>query len=197
MRDGGVGEQAADIGLRERDEISDHDRQRRQRCQHRRPTGHHRVPCRAAMSGTEANEHDFSEHHERRDLRTRSDERRGRNRRALISVGRPKMERRGGDFETESDEGHDNPGGEQRLDGTGGQFLSDRGEAGRAAHAVDEAHPEKRECARRAAEEEIFQARFGGARVRLVERRHDVERKAGQLEPDEDHRAVLRCRRAA
>ncbi len=71
------------------------------------------------MGGTEADQHNFSQHDERRDLRARGDEGGGRNRRALVSVGRPEMERRGGDFEGEADERHDNPGGEQRLDGAG------------------------------------------------------------------------------
>src|SRR4029453_11703371 len=53
--------------------------------------------------------------------------------------------------------------------------------------AVNEADPKKRERARRAAEQEIFQSRFGGADVGFVERRHDIKREAGQLEADEDH----------
>ena len=101
------------------------------------------------------------------------------------------MKRRGGDFESESDKGHDDAGGEQWLDRTGSQFLSDRGEPGRAAHAVNEAQPKKRERARGAAEKEIFEARFRGARVGFVEPRHDVERQAGQLETDEDHEQLF------
>ena len=49
MRDGGVGEQAADIRLRERDEIANDDRKRGQHGQDRRPTGDHRVPVGAAV----------------------------------------------------------------------------------------------------------------------------------------------------
>ena len=116
VRDGRVGEQAADVGLRERDEISDDDRQGGQRGEHRRPTGDHRVPGGAALGRAEADQHDFSQHDERGDLRARGDERSGRNRRALIGVGRPEMERRGGDFEGEADQRHDDAGGEQRLD---------------------------------------------------------------------------------
>ena len=57
----------------------------------------------------------------------------------------------------------------------------------RSRHAVNEADPKKRERARRAAEQEIFQARFGGAEVGFVERRHNIKREASELEADEDH----------
>ena len=53
--------------------------------------------------------------------------------------------------------------------------------------AVNEADPKKFERARRATEQEIFQARFGGADVGFVERRHNIKREAGELEADEDH----------
>ena len=77
------------------------------------------------------------------------------------------------------------------MDGSGRQFLSDRREPGRAAHAVDEAQAEQREGAGGAAEEKILETRFGRARVGFVEPRHDVERQTGQFEPDEDHEQFL------
>ena len=89
------------------------------------------------------------------------------------------MKRRGGDFEGETDQRHDDAGGEQRLDWPARELLPDGGKAGRSRHAIDEADPKKRERARRAAEEEIFQARFGGADVGFVERGHDIKREAG------------------
>ena len=67
------------------------------------------------MHRRKADEHDFSQHNKRRNLRTRSNERRARNRRALIRVRRPKMERRGSDFECEPDERHDDSDRKQRL----------------------------------------------------------------------------------
>ena len=81
--DGGVGEQTADVGLRERDEISDDNRQSGQRSQDRCPAGNQCVPCRAAMHGAETDEQNFSEDDERRHLGARRDERGGRNGRAL------------------------------------------------------------------------------------------------------------------
>ena len=65
--------------------------------------------------------------------------------------------------------------------------MPDGGESGRPRHTVDETEAEKRERARRAAEQEIFQARFGGANVSFIERRHDIKRETGELEADEDH----------
>jgi len=101
------------------------------------------------------------------------------------------MEGRSGDFESKSDECHDDPDQEQRLDGSRRQFLSDRVQPRCAAHAVDEAQAKKREGAGGAAEEKIFETCFRGARVGFVESRHDVERETGQFEPDKDHEQFL------
>src|SRR5204863_8033429 len=68
MRDGGVSEQATNIRLRKRHEIAKQDRERSQRGKDRRPAGDHRVPVGAAMDRSEADEHDFSEHNERRNF---------------------------------------------------------------------------------------------------------------------------------
>src|SRR5213595_1754060 len=83
------------------------------------------------MSGSETNQHDFSKHYKRRDLRTGSDERGTWNWRALVSVGRPKMKWRGGDFEGKADQRHHDANGEQWLDRKTHEFLSDCRERGR------------------------------------------------------------------
>ena len=101
------------------------------------------------------------------------------------------MKRRGSDFEREANEGHNDADNEKRLHRGGGQFLPNCGEPGRARHAVDEADSEKRECARRAAEQEIFQARFGGADIAFVERGQDIQRETREFEPDEDHEQLF------
>ena len=134
------------------------------------------MPLGTACNRRETTEHNFSQHNERRHLRTGSDECGARDRRTLISVRRPKMKRRGGDFEGEANKGHDDANEKQRRDWLRGEFLRDRGETSRASHSVNEAESEKRERARRAAEEEIFQARFGRMHIVLVERGHDVKR---------------------
>ena len=89
VRDSGVGEQTTHIGLRERDEIANQDRQCGQGSEHGRPAGYHGVPVGAALHRREANQHDFSKHHERGDLRARSDKGRARHGRPLVSIGRP------------------------------------------------------------------------------------------------------------
>ena len=177
--------------MRERDQISDDDREGGQRGQERRPAGDHRMPGRAAMQRTEGNQENFSEDDERRDLRAGSDEGGAGDRRALVGVGRPEMEWRGGDLESETDQRHDDAGGEQWFDGLRLELLPDGGEPGRAAHSVNEAQPEKGECARRAAEEKILQAGLGGTAVGFVERGHDVERQPGQFESDENHEQLF------
>jgi hypothetical protein len=101
------------------------------------------------------------------------------------------MERRRGDFESEAHQRHDDPGEKQRLDRYGHQFLSDGGQPGGAGGAVDETQPEEGERTRRAAEQEIFQACFGGANICFVERGHEIKRQAGQLEPDENHEQLF------
>src|SRR5438874_1441682 len=113
------------------------------------------------MSGSETNQHDFSKHDKRSDLRTRSDERGTWNWRALVSVGCPKMKWRRGDFEGKANQRHHNTNGEQWLDRNTRNFLSDRRERGRSRHSVDKTDSEKRERTGSAAEEKIFQASFG------------------------------------
>ena len=78
------------------------------------------MPVCIAVQRTETDEHDFSKHDERSDLRAGGDKRRTRDGCALISIGRPKMERRSGNFECETNEGHDDADGEQRLHRFGG-----------------------------------------------------------------------------
>ncbi len=68
------------------------------------------------MRRPEADEDDLSEHDERRHLRARSDKRGGRDRRALVGVGRPEMEGSGRDLEGKTDQGHNDSGRQQRLD---------------------------------------------------------------------------------
>src|SRR5438046_666601 len=128
------------------------------------------------MSGSETNQHDFSKHDKRSDLRTRSDERGTWNWRALVSVGRPKMKWRGGDFESETDQCHHDADREKRLDRNTQEFLSDRRERGRSRHSVDKTDSKKRERAGSAAEQKIFQASFGRTDVALIEGRHHIKR---------------------
>src|SRR5437588_2837663 len=149
------------------------------------------MPRSAALGRCETDKHNFSQNDKRRYFRAGGDERGARNRCALISIGRPEMERRGGDLEGESDKRHHEAGGEKRLDRQSVQLCADCGEAGRAAHAVNETQTEKREGARCAAEKEIFEARFRGARIGFVESGHDVKREAGELEPDENHEQLF------
>ncbi len=90
VRDRGIGEEAAQIRLRERDKISDHDREGGERGQERRPAGDQRMPGRAAVHRAEGNEHNFSEDNERRDLRAGSDEGGAGNRRSLDRCRAPR-----------------------------------------------------------------------------------------------------------
>ena len=101
------------------------------------------------------------------------------------------MERRDRDLEREPDQRHHDSGGEQRLDGRCTEGLRDRGQSGRSRQAVDQADSEKREGARHAAEEKIFQPGFSRPEVAPIERGHDVKREPGQLESDENHEQLF------
>src|SRR5438046_7675787 len=101
------------------------------------------------------------------------------------------MKWRGGDFEGEPDESHDDAHEEERLHGYAREFLSNCGEPGCSRHAVNETDSKKRECARRTTEQEIFQTRFGGAHIGFVERGHDIKRETGELQADEDHEQIF------
>ena len=83
------------------------------------------------------------------------------------------------------------PAASNGCDGLRAELLRDRGEPGRAAHAVNEAQAEKGERARHAAEEKILQSSFGRTEIGLIECGHDVERQPGQFESDENHEQLL------
>src|SRR5439155_3170232 len=64
----GVGEQPAQVGLDQSDQIANENRERSQHGEDRRPTGNHGVPVRAAVDRAKSNEHNFSKDDERRNL---------------------------------------------------------------------------------------------------------------------------------
>ena len=127
------------------------------------------------MDRSETDEHDFPEHNERGDFRTGSDKSSARNRRALISVRRPKMKGRRGDFEGKADQGHDDADGEKWLDRKRGQLLTNRGQGSGPGHTVNQTDAKKREGAGGAAEEKIFQSGFSRADIGFIESSQHIE----------------------
>src|SRR5205823_13533130 len=90
MSDSRVGQQPSHIGLSESNEVPQQYRQRGQCRQQRRPPRQHHVPGSVAVGRSETDQHDFSEDNERGNLGTGRKESGPWNRRALISIGRPK-----------------------------------------------------------------------------------------------------------
>ena len=99
------------------------------------------------------------------------------------------MKRRGRNLESKTDQRHDQTGGQERRDSR--ELRCDRRETGGAGCSVNETDAEEGERARGAAEEEILHAGFRGPDVALVERRHDIKRKTGELEPDENEQELF------
>src|ERR1700736_73425 len=126
------------------------------------------------MKRTETDKHDFSEHDKRCDLGSGSDESGAWDRRALIRIRCPQMERRRRDLERKADQSHNDADSQQRLKVARGKFLADRGERGGAGHSVNKTDSEKGEGAGSAAEEKIFQAGFSRANVDLIDRKSVV-----------------------
>ena len=119
-------------------------------------------------------------------------------RRALVDVGRPEVERHGGDLEAEPDEEQGDAGeheGVVALDGDAagqrGDHLGDVGGPDGAVHEGDAVQQERRG---EAAEDEVLDAALGAAGLAAVARGEDVERQRHRLQPDEQHDQVVRRR---
>ena len=95
MSDGGICEQAFDVGLRDGDYVADDHRRGGEYPQH---VGH------VGGDGGECGGEHAEQCGKARDLRARGHERGHRSGRALVHVGSPHVEGDGGDLEAESDE---------------------------------------------------------------------------------------------
>src|SRR5438270_13830981 len=101
------------------------------------------------------------------------------------------MKRRGSDFESEADKGHDDPGEQKGRERLRSETFSDGGKTGCARHAINETQPKESKSAGGAAKEEILQAGFSRSDVGFVERSHEIKRQAGKFESDKDHEQLL------
>ena len=104
MRDRRVRQHALEVGLRQRDQVADHERGDRE-------PGDQQAPVRVERADA-----DFEQavgHAERGQLRRRADEQRDRRRRALVDVRQPHVERRGAELERDADD-HEHQAGQQQ-----------------------------------------------------------------------------------
>ena len=106
-----------------------------------------------------------------------------RRRRALIDVGRPHVERHGRDLEgkagDQEDEAEDEAEARPRPPVSAAAIS---GKAGRAGEAIDQRGAIEQHARGQRAEDEIFEAGFGGAGVVAVDGGDDIERQRLQFE---------------
>ena len=108
------------------------------------------------------------------------------NRRALVHVGRPHMERSSRDLEREADAHKHDAEEEQRIGARGGaQSLRDVRDHRRPRASVDQRHAVQHEGAGEAAHEEVLGRGLLGAEVGAREAAHDVKRDRKELEAEE------------
>ena len=172
MGDAGVGKQPLQVRLEQRGEVAqDHRRDR---------DGHeHRAPLRRELRQRER-EH-AEQPGERADLRHDRHERRDGQRRALVDVGRPGVERHQRGLETEPDRQQRDPDAEQRRE----RRLRDRRQVDRAGRPVDQRDPVDEERGRERPEQQVLQPGLLRPPAVARQRRQRVQREAQDLQPEE------------
>src|SRR5437899_8158046 len=108
MSDSRIRQEPPNADLDDRGYVTQYHRGRGQNRHHRNPTLRITAPGPTAFSAGEAKHHYLGKNKEARDLRTRSDERSAGDRRPLIGIWRPKVERNRSHLEPEPDHGHNN-----------------------------------------------------------------------------------------
>src|SRR6185295_243780 len=113
---------------------------------------------------------------------------------AFIDVGRPHVERDGGNFEGET--GYQEDKTEDEADGNAAS-LHDHGDCGKTrtpGETIDQRYAVQHHSGRQRAEHEIFETGFGGAEIVAVERGKYVECQTLELEAEiERDEIASRC----
>ncbi|EEF93407.1 hypothetical protein CATMIT_01964, partial [Catenibacterium mitsuokai DSM 15897] len=178
VRDGRIREQALEVGLQQRAEVADRQRQHRQ-------AGQQQAPVVVQAVGA-----DFQQavgHAERGQLGRGADEQRDRGRRALVDVRQPHMERRGAELEGDAGD-HEHHAGDQqhraRADRGGDRDLVEHQAAG---GAVDQRQAVQQQARSQRAEHEVLDRRFRGQRAVAVDRDQRVRAQRQHFQADVDH----------
>ena len=178
VRDRAVGQQALDVGLVDGGQVADVSVSDRDH-------GEQRLP--GLARGGQRAEEDAQQEGDRRGLRGHRKIRGHRGRRAFVGVGRPHVERRGGDLEEQADGRGRQPGrppGPRPAAAAMAPVMS--------ASLVEPAMPYitreavRQEAARERAEQQILHGGFVGALLAAQEADHDVEAQRHQLQADEE-----------
>src|SRR5258707_3888814 len=101
------------------------------------------------------------------------------------------MKRRRGDFESEADKRHHDPGEQKGRERLRSKTFSDGGKIGCARHPINETQPKESKSAGGTAKEEILQPRLGRSDVGFVAFRHKIKRQTGKLQSNKNHEELL------
>ncbi len=184
MGDAGVGEQALNVALEQGTEVADGHRQRCQNPHKDRP---------AVLHLREAGEGDAEQDGEGSGLGRGGHEADDRGGCTLIDVGRPDMERSGGDLEAQADK-DEGEGGEGEGRGRSGlEAEGDGVDVGRAGGPERESDAVKEEGGGEGAEQEVLDGGLGAGGLALAEAAEDVGGNRGDFEADEDHEELDRA----
>ena len=172
------------VGLHDRGDGADDERQDGQRHDDRAPVG---------AVDRERHQEDPQERREPGDLGGRRHERGDRAGCALVDVGRPHVERHRRDLEPEADD-QQRDAGEQRavlVERVPGEEARDPGEGGGAGRAVHQRHAVEEDRRREGAEHEVLDAGFLRREAAAVECHQHVERDRQRLERHEHDDQVV------
>src|ERR1039458_9612634 len=182
VRDGTVGQHALDVGLQQRGEIAD-----AHGCQRAAP--YQRLP--ADADGFEGGGENAQEDGECGGFRAGGEKCGDGRRRALVDVGGPDLEGRGGDLEGETNEHQGGGHGQEDRVGRPQNGGANQQQVDAAGDAVDDGHAVQEEGGGEAAEQEIFECGFVAALIVAQIAGQDVTRDGGDLQADEDHDQVV------
>ena len=186
MRNARVGEQALDVALSQRNQISDDHRNRRQ-------PPHGFVPD--VKQRRKRLEPEAEERGEGRTFYRRGHVRGDRRRRAFVSIGSPHVERCRRNLEPEADENQRDSHQQQSivLEAEADDVRPDLDEVSGAGCAVDERDTVQQEGGRKGAEQEILDCSFGGALGPAIDTDQHVDRDRHELDPEEHDDQVACC----
>ena len=185
MGDRRVSEHPLEVGLGDRHEIADDDRQHRKDDEH---------PAPAFVQAAQALDDDPHQHGEGADLGGRPDEQRHRRGGAVIDIRDPHVKRNRPELERDADQ--DKGQGEQDVDVETvqrGDRPGNLAEIDRPRDSVEDRSPEQKTAGCDGAEDEVLHRRFCSHRVVARESYHRVQRERQQLQPKiETEHAVRR-----
>ena len=175
VRDRGIGHQALDVRLADRREGAEH---------HGRDGDENDDLLPVDRDRLERLGHDANEHRHGRHLGRGREEGRHRRRRALVDVGRPHVERHGGDLEGDAGQHEDEAENQAERGAVRLERGGDLRKLDMSREAVDQRHAVEQHARRQSPEHEILQAGLRRADALAIDGGDDVERERLQFEAE-------------